>query len=226
MQGNQGEIVILKPTNVFLSFLAAQLPHIKLPELNFLQTDSTAYVIAKQESNEATLNEIERQFPIMFRYEIQRWLGENARNKIEGTFLDFLCCFKFDLHSQIVLMEPSILTGQQLLRIKPRPTLLKWMRQAVDEQSELMSLVERVKLSHLAENSTVVIKSVTNLTDIKPFLKHNYRTIFEAEMMRMCDAPEEWPKVESYQDFNHYFTVNIHSQLVNLLTVDIPIMIE
>ena len=120
MEQSQWEIIFLKPTSVFLSFIASQLPDIELPDLRLIQTDTTAYAIRKQASEEATLDEIERHFPRMFRHEICRWLGEDARNEIEGSFLDFLCCFKFEMHSQIVLMEPSITKGHQLLCIKPR----------------------------------------------------------------------------------------------------------
>ncbi|KTD18576.1 Uncharacterised protein [Legionella lansingensis] len=216
MQPSRWEIIILKPTPVFLSFLASQLPEIELPELRLLQTDNTAYVIKKQKNDEETLNEIERHFTTMFRHEISRWLGENARNEIEGSFLDFLCCFKFELHSQIVLMESSIEEGKQLLRVRPRSVLLKWMKAAVEEQSDLISVLERVTLSHLAENATVVIKNFSRLSQIKPFLQHYYQPIFESEMMRMCNNREEWPIVDSYQTFSSYFAIDIHTQLIHL----------
>lgn len=216
MKTNQWEIVILKPAPVFLSFLKAQLPEVELPDLRLLQTDNTAYVIAKQNSDEDTLNEIERHFATMFRHEICRWLGPDARNRIEGSFLDFLCCFKFELHSHIVLMEPAISHGRQLLSIKPRSILLKWMKSAVEEQSDLASVLERVSLSQLTENATVVVKNFKKLTDIKVFLKNYYSPILEAEMLRMCNRTEEWPAIESYQAFSQYFAVQIHTQLIHL----------
>lgn len=216
MQQSKWEIIILKPTPVFLSFLASQLPEIELPELRLLQTDNTAYVIEKQQNDEDTLNEIERHFTTMFRHEISRWLGENARNEIEGSFLDFLCCFKFELHSHIVLMEQDIEEGKQLLRVRPRSVLLKWMKAAVEEHTDLISVLERVNLSHLAENATVVVKNFHKLSQIKPFLQHYYEPIFEAEMMRMCNNVEEWPLVDSYQAFSRYFAIDIHTQLIHL----------
>lgn len=216
MQQSQWEIIILKPTTVFLSFLASQLPHINLPDLRLLQTDNTAYAIGKQKDDEDTLNEIERHFPRMFRHEICRWLGEDARNEIEGSFLDFLCCFKFELHSQIVLMEDSFESGKQLIRIKPRSVLLKWMKTAVEDQPELTTVLENVSLTRLAENATVLVKNFQILSDIKPFLKQYYHILFEAEMLRMCDNEEQWPMVDSYQTFSRYFTVDIHTQLIHL----------
>lgn len=213
----QWEIIILKPTSVFLSFLAAQHPDITLPDHSLAETDSTAYVIARQSSEEATLDEIERHFPRMFRHEISRWLGEGIQSEIEGSFLDFLCCFKFELHSQIVLMEPAITDGHQLLCVKPKTVLLKWMKSSVDDSEELTSILDRVNLSNLVENSTVVVKNFNSLSEVKPFVNQYYRAIFAAEMSRMCDKEDQWPVIESVQEFSQYFTVEIHTQLIHLL---------
>lgn len=210
------EILILKPTRVFLSFLTAQLPNIELPKLRQLQEDSTAYVIKKCNNDEETFNEIERHFALMFRHEIKRWLGENAYNKIVGSFLDFLCCFKFELHSHILLMEPDLVTANQLLRVKPRSVLLKWFRSAIEEGDDAKDVIERINLNHLAENATVVIKNIENSDGLKLFLSHHYQTIFAAEMARMSDKAEEWPAIDSFQAFNRYFSIKLHSQLIHL----------
>lgn len=216
MEQSQWEVIILKPTSVFLSFLAAQLPDINLPDLSLLQTDNTAYVIRRQNSEEATIDEIERHFHLMFRHEISRWLGEDARNDVEGSFLDFLCCFKFEMHSQIVLMETSVEAGRQLLCVKPRSVLLNWMRATVEDQDDLTSILERVNLSQLVENSTVVVKNFKQLSEVKPFINYYYRPIFKAEMMRMCDKTDQWPEIDTVQAFSQYFSIEIHTQLVHL----------
>ncbi|GGI81246.1 hypothetical protein [Legionella impletisoli] len=216
MQQSQWEVVILKPTSVFRSFLAAQLPEIEIPDLSVFQTDTTAYTILKHDDEEDTLDEIEKHFPTMFRHEISRWLGEDARNDIEGSFLDFLCCFKFELHSQIVLMEPTLQDGHQLVCIKPRAVLLKWMKSAVQEQTDLTTILNTVNLTQISENATVVVKNFNQLTEVKPFLKHYYQPMFKAEMHRMCDETGVWPEVKNYQDFSRYFAVELHTQLVHL----------
>jgi hypothetical protein len=216
MYQGSSEIVVLKPTTVFLSFLASQLPENDLPGLRLLQTDCTAYVIKKHHSDEATLDEIEKYYSAMFRHEICRWLGKNARNEIETSFLDFLCCFKFELHSHIVLMEPSIDAGHQLLIIKPRSVLLNWMKSAVVGQEELENVMERVTLSHLTENATAIVKNFPELKEIKSFLKQYYKPIFETAMSRMSNKSSEWPAVNSFQSFSQYFAIEIHTQLIHL----------
>lgn len=216
MQHNQWEIVILKPTSVFLSFLSEQLPEVELPDLRLMQIDNTAYAIPHQDSDEQTLDEIERYFAPMFRHEIYRWLGEDARNEIEGSFLDFLCCFKFELHSHILLMEPTFQNTQQLLCIKPRSVLLKWMRTMAEVDEELCMVLQQVNLSHLTENATVIAKNFKEISEVKPFIHRYYRPIFKAEMSRMCESANQWPVVDSLQAFNRHFSVEIHTQLIHL----------
>ena len=217
MQQNGSDVVVLKPTAAFLSYLETQLPDMDFPSLRLLRRDPTAYTLAKQNTEEETLNEIERLFPTMFRHEISRALGGDVCEGIEGTFLDFLCCFKFELHDQIILMEPSIQQGQQLLCIKPRTVLLKWIESTEsDELPETTQVLERVNLSHLAENSTVLVKNFNHPSEIKPFIKHYYRPIFKAELFRLGTKAEQWPTIDSFQMFRRYFVVDIHTQLVHL----------
>lgn len=214
MQLGQSEIVILKPTTVFYSFLASQLPEKDLPSLALLQTDNTAYVIKKQNSEEATLREIESHFNIMFRHEICRWLGPDAKNDIENSFIDFLCCFKFEFHSHIILMEPSLSQGHQLINIKPKSVLLNWIKSV--EGDQISDVVERVSLANLVENATVLVKNFASLKDIKPFFSTYYKPIFTTVMTRMSSKPESWPEVNSFQALSHYFTFEIHTQLIHL----------
>lgn len=216
MQQSPWEIVILKPSKVFLSFLATQLPYIDLPDLKLLQSNTTAYAIHKHENEEETLDEIEKHFPTMFRHEISRWVRHDHQHEIEGSFLDFLCCFKFELHSQIVLMEPTFEQGHQLLCVKPKSVLLKWMKTTNLEQNDSDAVLERINLSHLTENATVVVKNFKRLIEIQPFIQQYYRPLFKAEMMRMANCGGQWPTIDSLQSFNRYFSMEFHTQLIHL----------
>ncbi len=217
MQQNESDVVILIPTPAFLSFLADQLPDAELPDIHFLKTNRTAYTISKKDSDEETLDEIERHFPSMFQHEIERILGVGACKGIECSFLDFLMSFKFELHSQIVLMEPSIEQGHQLLCIKPRSVLIKWIKSSLSEsQFDLVHVLKPINLSHIVENATVLVKNFNHLSDVKPFIEHYYRAIFKAEMLRICGDSEQWPAIDSFQMFRRYFAVEIHTHLIHL----------
>ena len=214
MQPNQWEVLVLKPTPTFIPFLQSHFQDVPLPEFKLLQTDNTGYVIQKQNTEEALLDEIESQYLKMFRFEIKRWLKESVQSDIQVSFLDFLCCFKFELHSHMVLMEDALIDGRQMICLKPRSTLLKWIQSKYAEID--FEVVTDLHVSQLAENGTVIVKNIENVYDVKPFLRLHYYTMFEAEMRRMCGEFSEALNVDSYQMFCRYFMVEYHSQLVHL----------
>ena len=65
MQLKSREVILLKPTPVFLSFLAGQLPEVVLPDLHLLQTDTTAYTLPLHETEDALLETLEKNFALM-----------------------------------------------------------------------------------------------------------------------------------------------------------------
>ena len=212
MQQCQREIIFLKPTSALLSFLAEQLPNVTLPDLNAIQSDTTAYTIPVHQTDDALLDTIERHFSYMFQYEIERWLGAEATLDI-----------KFEIHSNIVLLEPSMQDGKQLLRVKPRALLLKKMQEMLesnlgdhDDDDQDVLVIDQIKLAHLTENATVVIKNFQQVDEIKPFVQQFYRPIFKLEMMRMCEQREQWPEMLSFDDFSRYFLVDVHSNIIHL----------
>ncbi len=218
MKKSQWEVFILKPTAAFRAFISAHLPELALPDLQLMQADTTAYLMNKMGDFEATIQEVERHYPAMFRHEILRCLGDDAANidEIKTSFLDFLCCFKFESHSQIVLMEEKIAEGHQLLCIKPRSVFFKWVDETVKSHNEVTNLLDRVSLPNVLEDATVVIKNFQKPSEVKPFIKHYYRPLFKAEMARMDDIASQWPVVDSFQKFNRYFAVEMHSQLIHM----------
>ena len=215
MDNGLSEIVVLRPTVVFFSFLASQLGEDNLPSFKSLQTDNTAYLIKKCPTEEETLNELENIYSKMFRHEICRWLGSDARNVIEKSFLDFLCCFKMEFHSHLILLESSVDKVHQMVQLRPRTKLLHWLNKAVEKQPELADVMEHVTLSHLTENASVLLKNFNNLNEIKPFLESFHQTIFATAMSRITNEYERWPKISSFQDFTNYFSVEIHTQLIS-----------
>lgn len=218
MQPSQWEIVVLKPSPAFLTFIGSQLPNVILPEFRLLQTDNTSYVFQRQNSDEELLDEIERQYSKMFKHEIERWLGQQVYQDVKASFLDFLCCFKFELHSNLLVMEDSLLDGSQMMAVKPRTVFLKWVHANLQEMAGAdVSISTKLDLSQWAENGTVVVKNLENVQDLKSFLRLNYYAIYEAEMQRMCDGLQDWLLVDSYQMFSRYFVVDMHTQLVHLM---------
>lgn len=220
MQPAPREIILLKPTSLFLAFLANHLPGNIMPDIELLSIDATAYSLPLHDKEEALVDSLEANFPFMFQYEIKRWLGEDSVFDIKASFLDFLCCFKFEMHSHLILLEPSFETGQQLLCIKPRHLCFEIIDQPSLENTETLDLVRQVHLTHLKENATVIIKNFQLLSDISPFLEQYFLPIVKMEMMRMEIAEVYWPPITSFELFTQYFEVNIHTHVVHLNSID------
>ena len=218
MQLEPREVILLKPTPAFVSFLAGQLPEAVVPSLHLLQTDITAYTLPLHDTEDALLETLEMLFPLMFEHEIKRWFGDEILLEMKASFFDFLCCFKFELHSHLVVLEPSFEADQQLLRVRPRAFLLKKIQDQAFEAAEedIATWVEQVSLSHMTENATVVIKKFTTLDEVHPFVKQYFRPIFKMEMMRVCDSESQWPSVTSFEEFSRYFLIDIHTNLLHL----------
>ena len=113
-------------------------------------------------------------------------------------------------------MEPSIEQGHQLLLFKPHLALLNWLKEVVEGQDDLVEVMGRVKLSNLEENYTVMVKNFANLTEIKPFINDFYHPIFSTAMTRITSRSDQWPVIDSFQEFKSYFSVEIHTQLIHL----------
>lgn len=216
MKQGRVEIVIVRPTAVFRAFLRAQLSPGACPSWESLQTDCTAYVIRYSPQVATTVHEIEVHYAKIFRHEMSRWLGPEVSHSITDQFLDFLCCFKLEFHTHLIVLEPVLQHGQQLLCLKPRDSLLSWLRELVVEQEELSCIMTKVRLSHLVENATLIVKNFESLLEITPFIRDNYSVIFEAAMRRMCDQPQQWPLMNSYALFIQYFSIELHTQLIHL----------
>lgn len=207
MTDNQWEVLILKPTPVFLSFISDQLPEIALPDFNRLQADTTAYLLPRQANEEEMLGTIETNFYDMFKHELSRWMDKEMGAAVVGSFFDFLCCFKFESHSQIVLLEETMNQGHQILSIKPRTILLR----------SLQANMKSPKSPNEAEDyTTMVVKNFTQRDEVNPFMEQHYYPILTADKTNLAQKAEQWPKMNDYQAFGRYFTVEVHSALIHL----------
>ena len=216
MQENHYELIVLKPTRMFLFFLMAMRPDIKWPTLSVFQRDTTAYTLPKCHSDMAVLTEIENHFSQMFRHEVSRWLGDDLNHAIVDSFTDFLCCFKFDLHDNIMLMEKDIRMGKQWLCIRPRAIEVK-LRSSVVDVDSAGGVFPRIHGFDASRQSMVIIKNFCTKRDIRPFVQRHYQPILNAKMSKpSLQGLSLHPDIKSYASFNRYFTCKAHSRLIHL----------
>ncbi|MCR9192643.1 MAG: hypothetical protein NXI01_08285 [Gammaproteobacteria bacterium] len=209
-------IIVLKPTSFFTSFVVEQLPDFDYPEDEEVDTDTTAYSLPVCEDDDALLEQLERLFPFMFRHEVTRLIGKTLASKIKADFLDFLYCFKFEVHSQSILTEASIDDCHQLVCVKPKVVDLEWMPSTEDDQIEVQGLLQTLAAPKPAPEATVLVKRFDMRADVKPLVQRYCRPIFKHQLMQKAAQIIQWPTMPSLQTFNRYFAVEVHTQLVHL----------
>lgn len=209
-------IIILKPTSFFTSFVAEQLPDFDCPIEEDLESDYTAYTIPACDDDEALLEHLERLFPFMFRYEATRLLGEELASKIQADFLDFLCCFRFEMHSQSILMEQSIQDCEQFVCVKPKVVDLEWLPEANADQIEIRDVLQALNASQQSQTASVLVKRFDKLADLKPLVQKYCRPLLKQDFMKKAAQLIQWPSASAMQTFNRYFAIEVHTQVVHL----------
>ncbi|HVT62323.1 MAG TPA: hypothetical protein VHD33_02400 [Legionellaceae bacterium] len=208
-------IIVLKPTSFFNSFIGEQLSDFDYPKEDESEADHTAYVIPSCDSDDVLLEHLERLFPYMFRYEVARRLGKALVSRIKADFLDFLYCFKFEVHSQTVLSESSIEDCQQLVCVKPKVVDLQGWPPATEEQIEVKDLLQTLNAPPVS--ASVLVKRFDRLSDLKPLLQRYCRPIFKKSgLMKKAAQNLQWSTMTSLQMFHRYFAIEVHTQLVHL----------
>lgn len=209
-------IIVLKPTSYFLSFVSEQLPDFDLPDDDEIGTDDTAYSLPVHEDDEALLEYLEKSFSFMFRNEVIRRLGKRFASKIKADFLDFLCCFKFEVHTETVSEEASLDDCQQFVCVKPRVVDVEWAPPASEDNIEVTDLLHNLDISTTNPSTSVVVKYFDKIADLKYLLKHYCRPLLKPDKKKKTAQIIQWPTVSSLQTFHKYFAVEVHTQLVHL----------
>lgn len=205
--------IILKPTAYFLAFVADQLPDFEKPLEDDKPSDFTAYTIPVYENDEALLEHLERLYPYMFQYEVTRLYGEARASKVTADFLDFLCCFKFEVHARTLATKTSGGSDQQLVRIKPKTVSFAW-----GESEDPIILEDFLKAKDLLDtiNSPTVLLKKFDRLDMKPLLQRYCRPLTYKDKVKKAAQAVYWPTLQSWQLFNRYFAIELHTQLVHL----------
>lgn len=209
-------IIVLKPTSFFTSFVTEQLPDFDCPNDEDLEADYTAYTLPACENDDALLEQLERLFPFMFRHEVSRRLGKHIASGMKADFLDFLCCFKFEVHSETVLMASSLQDCQQLVCVKPRFVDLKWLPEADSDHIEVRGLLDALHTSQPSQTASLLVRKFDRFADLKPLVQRYCRPLLQQDLMKKAAQLIQWPTASSMQMFHRYFAVEVHTQLVHL----------
>ncbi len=213
MPQNDLSVLILKPTENFLEFLASQLPDIYLPTLSKIKHDSTAYSIPKCEDDESILNTVEMFYPLMLKHESSRLVGKHLSNEISGSFFDFLCCFKFELHTEVMSVNATIEGEEHVLCIHPRSVVVSIASENITKAEDTEDLSY---ISNFTENTTALVQNFHDVSEIRPFMRNHYRPIIKQEMQRLSEYAQYCPVVSSFKLFSRYFDIEFHAHVIHL----------
>jgi hypothetical protein len=98
--------------------------------------------------------------------------------------------------------------NRNAIRIQPTPEFLEWAQRFPDDDLELA-------LDELLKDCTAyLIPEQEDEPD--PWLKRNFKSIFEAELYGWCTDTSLWPKDRSFKTFKKFFTVHFSSVVVDL----------
>lgn len=215
MPHNQSCIIILKPTSFFLSFVTEQLSDFEQTEEAEMSADNTAYTMPSYDNDDALLEHLERLYPYMFQHEVVRLFGQSIASKINADFLDFMCCFKFEVYAEPLLMATSVEDCHQLVCVKPRVVSFDWMPTSGNDHIKVKGLVQTLDLFRATPAATALVKTLDKL-DLKPLLHRYCKPLLKADLMKKAMQMIQWPTTQSWQMFNRYFAVEVHTQLVHL----------
>lgn len=208
-------IIILKPTSFFTSFVAEQLQDFDCPIEEDLESDCTAYTIPACDDDEVLLEHLERLYPFMFTHEVTRVWGKELASKIQADFLDFMCCFRFEMHQSMV-MESSIQDCHQLVCVKPKVVDLEWLPATNEDEIEVRDVLQALNAPSTTQTASVLVKKFDKLADLKPLVHKYCRPLLKQDFMKKAAQLIQWPSASAMQTFNRYFAIEVHTQLVHL----------
>lgn len=208
-------IIILKPTSFFTSFVAEQLQDFDCPIEEDLESDCTAYTIPACDDDEVLLEHLERLYPFMFTHEVTRVWGKELASKIQADFLDFMCCFRFEMHQSMV-MESSIQDCHQLVCVKPKVVDLEWLPATNEDEIEVRDVLQALNAPSTTQTASVLVKKFDKLADLKPLVHKYCRPLLKQDFMKKAVQLIQWPSASAMQTFNRYFAIEVHTQLVHL----------
>ncbi len=108
------------------------------------------------------------------------------------------------------------------LIIKFKEPAVKWINEADPNKDDPGLTIEIVN----TDSSIYLISEelADDPTDVKEWIKQNYKNLFELELYGWYTDPSLWPENRTFELFNEWFDVELHSMLID--TVDGPIVDE
>jgi hypothetical protein len=99
--------------------------------------------------------------------------------------------------------------------IKPKQPFVDWLNSIPDEDIDFT--LERIS----EDNITFLIPQYDNPEDSKNYIRKRFKNIFEWELFGWIVTEELWPKNRTWEMFQEWFSVEINSEVFDLVDGEI-----
>ncbi|WP_300441620.1 hypothetical protein [Christiangramia sp.] len=108
-------------------------------------------------------------------------------------------------------MEPITYYYESINRnailIKPKKVFFNWLNGVFKEEEPVNSL---------EENNIYLVREMDSNEDVEKWLTKNFEGIFANELNDWCTDEDEWPASRTYELFQEWFSIEIHSRILDL----------
>lgn len=215
MKYKEANILILKPTVKFISFIQLNLPNLDWTSLEDLKFETTAYVVRDIQNDDDLLIELERMYLLIFNTEISKILGKKLAKKINCSFFDFLNCFKFEIHKKAALTNLITNDRQQVASIKPKSVSINVP--IIAGKTNLMDICEALEQVNLASKQQIIVKGFNQVEELFDFIKRYYKFIFNFKF-NICssDIANKFNIFSDLKLLRRYLKVEMHSDSLHV----------
>jgi hypothetical protein len=99
--------------------------------------------------------------------------------------------------------------------IRPRQAFVNWVNEHCEDKSDELTLEE------IEEDCTIfLIPAFETESEAYKYIETIYEDIFEMELSSWFEDPSIWPTTLSYKVFCEFFTVEIHSLVLDTVGYD------
>ena len=112
-------------------------------------------------------------------------------------------------------LAPIYLVNRNSVIIKPKQPYLDWLNKLNIPDLE-------VNLEELRRECTaVLIPEVESEEDAFSYLENIFEDLFEMELAAWCQDDAQWPQPLTWQLFNEWFDLEIHSMVIDIASEDL-----
>lgn len=97
--------------------------------------------------------------------------------------------------------------NRNAILVKPKEPFFTWQNQVFPDEEPI---------HELDENNIYLIREMDSNETIKKWLKNNFDDVFTNELNDWSADKVTWPKNRNYKMFTDWFTIEIHSMVLDL----------